>query len=695
MERKTTTTRRMKKLVSLGWTISAAALIAACGGGGGATAAPPPPPPPPPPPVTFSAVDIYVSHSGGSNAGVVDRLDETGGTLASFDAGLNQGLVLDLSDNLYLAGDLNAPPGSIRVINRFDGRPNGSDFDALVDREFIASGSTFLRGLTMAHRAGLLFAANFQGSAIEVYGTAAGADAVPLASAVIAVEPLDLAYDEPNDRLFVAASDGSIVVIDDFAGSGFSTASSRTIQPEGATSLHGIAYHAQTDQVVVTDIGDPGIDDDGKILVIGGASMVSGIQTPQRTIEGPSTLLGNPTDIVLNGSEAYIAENANDRILGYEEMLAGAGGDVAPDLTIDTEKPQALALGPTSSAAGTLADVTDLDDPATFTADAVAVVLNPSGGAPGADLLRVSPGLDATLAGLTSGASLENVVFTQSGDAVVTFDDGSDQNGGVYFINRAAVTRDGETASDSRDRTIGGASTGLVSPKGVDFDDETGLVFVADSDAGAPLIRLFGAEASGDVAPLFSAAMPAPPWDLDYDPEGDRLYVALTNGDIVVFDDFLLDLDGGINAIDRTITPRYPTSTGTALADNLHGIVHVGGSADLLIVSDVGSVNLETDGKIFVIPGAGTADGVVDVGIQINNDNDALAGNTTLGNPVDIAFDGVNLYVAEKAQDAVLRFDDILNSAGGDVAPSLAMAQDAPESVAILPDYLARPPALD
>lgn len=96
-----------------------------------------------------------------------------------------------------------------------------------------------------------------------------------------------------------------------------------------------------------------------------------------------------------------------------------------------------------------------------------------------------------------------------------------------------------------------------------------------------------------------------------------------------------------------------------------------------------------------MIGSASTADGVTDVALQINNGNDALLGNTMLGNPVDIAFDGVNLYVAEKSQDAVLRFDDVLNSAGGDIAPAATMAQDAPESVAIVPDYLARSPSLD
>jgi hypothetical protein len=63
-----------------------------------------------------------------------------------------------------------------------------------------------------------------------------------------------------------------------------------------------------------------------------------------------------------------------------------------------------------------------------------------------------------------------------------------------------------------------------------------------------------------------------------------------------------------------------------------------------------------------------------------------------LGNPVDIAFDGANLYVAEKSQGMVLRFDNILSSAGGDVSPDASIAQAAPESVVLIADYLGRAP---
>ncbi len=67
--------------------------------------------------------------------------------------------------------------------------------------------------------------------------------------------------------------------------------------------------------------------------------------------------------------------------------------------------------------------------------------------------------------------------------------------------------------------------------------------------------------------------------------------------------------------------------------------------------------------------------------------------STNLGNPVDIAFDGEHLYVAEKSNDLILRFDDIAASAGGDVAPSQSIMRVKPESVSLIPSYLSRTPS--
>jgi hypothetical protein len=103
----------------------------------------------------------------------------------------------------------------------------------------------------------------------------------------------------------------------------------------------------------------------------------------------------------------------------------------------------------------------------------------------------------------------------------------------------------------------------------------------------------------------------ARPWDVDYDAKTDRAFLALTNGTIAVFDEVTAKMATGLARIvgeDRLI---MPTSNGAPLVGptNMHGIDY-DPMSDSLIVSDVGSAASATDGKIFVLPGAGSSDGM-------------------------------------------------------------------------------------
>jgi len=152
-----------------------------------------------------------------------------------------------------------------------------------------------------------------------------------------------------------------------------------------------------------------------------------------------------------------------------------------------------------------------------------------------------------------------------------------------------------------------------------------------------------------------------------------------------VFDEVKSKLMAGMSTItgeDRLITPATAGAAFPA-PSNIHGIDY-DPLSDSLIVSDVGSAADATDGKIFVLNNAGTSSGLSNVSVNI-------AGPATmLGNPVDIMFTGNHLYVAEKSNGLVMRFDNILNSPGGDIAANLSYSFTAPESVAILPTWLNR-----
>ena len=622
---------------------------------------------------------LLMMHNGSSNAGQVDLLDGRLNVIQTFNADANEGIALDLLGNLYAANDSGGAPSRLQALHKVVERSENASAVSTLDRSLPAAGSMTLKGIAIAHEAGLVMAANLGGNSIEVFGTAAGENAVPLASTPLAGNAWDLVYDEPSDRLFLAMTNGTVVVVDDYVAGGFMATPSRTLTPDTAgtvSNIHGIAYQADTDTLVITDVGDAAVADDGRLYVIGNASTANGTVTPSRSLFGPATMMGNPVDLVLDGDKAYIAEKSNDAVLVYNNVVSGNSGDVAPDNVVDSTKPESLVLVVNQPV---LADLSDIDESGTgFTG--VAVTSNAPASPTDPDVVVLDVDLGAMQRGFTTGLDRESLGFNQMGDAYITYDTG------LAVINRLATGRDGEMFAASRDRLIEGANTGLSSPKGFDVADQQGWVLVTDN--GDPAVRVYGAQAGGDVAPLFSTSLSVAPWDLDYDPDEDRLYVALTDGSVAVFDEY--STRRGSAGADRVI---IPAEGGVAFAapTNLHGIVHVA-ETDQLILSDVGSGANPTDGKLYVLGNASGADGLTEVSVRIDDGDNNAVGATQLGNPVDIAFDGEHLYVAEKSQGMVLRFDNILSSAGGDVAPSLTWMQSAPESVSLISDDLGRSP---
>jgi hypothetical protein len=112
-----------------------------------------------------------------------------------------------------------------------------------------------------------------------------------------------------------------------------------------ATRLHGLKYDADSDILLVTEIGlaaapaipnptAPAFNADGGIYVIEGAMAkftANAAVTPTRTIIGTNTGLGNPVDITFDAREGkkliYVAEKANKAILVFR---LSDNGNVAP-----------------------------------------------------------------------------------------------------------------------------------------------------------------------------------------------------------------------------------------------------------------------------------------------------------------------------------------------------------------------------
>jgi hypothetical protein len=282
----------------------------------------------------------------------------------------------------------------------------------------------------------------------------------------------------------------------------------------------------------------------------------------------------------------------------------------------------------------------------------------------------------------TSGGpvSLEYLEFYE-GSAFITFDDGStpEAKGGVMVV-KDFMNREGATFDASQDYLITGAQTGLLEPKDLVVSAEHGVMMVADF-AGKD-IRVFDLTATGDAAPLFITTVLGytedSVWGLAFDNAQKRLFVGATDGTVLIYDNFLEQQ--GKNGPDRVLTPFIDEQKASA---NFHELIYLA-EQDTLIVVDVGYITainetgFDTDGMIWVLENASRANGNVTPKARI------AGSNTLLGNPVALTFDGTSLYVAEKANSLVLRFENVLELSGDvNISPQAAVTIVEPESITL------------
>ncbi|MBA3545595.1 MAG: hypothetical protein H0T76_03845, partial [Nannocystis sp.] len=267
--------------------------------------------------------------------------------------------------------------------------------------------------------------------------------------------------------------------------------------------------------------------------------------------------------------------------------------------------------------------------------------------------------------------SVQSLVLADSGDAFVTFDGPPPSDGGGVFSVPGLIEIAGDGQVNAITSRIWGPATNIVMPKGATLNAAQDRLFVAD--IGDSTIKVFDAATFGDAAPLFTIddLGGGAVWDIDYDDASDLLFAAGVDGTVRVFEGALADM--GASGPTRTITPTDDQDA--VIGVNLHGI-HYDALTKFLILSDVGDVMSDADGAIFIIADGDTVDDNTAVTASISGDM------THLGNPVDIAFDGAHLYVAEKAQSRVMRFNDVLTLTGANnKAEDLFFEVPNPESV--------------
>ena len=633
-------------------------------------------------------VKLFIADDQGGNIGMTSQYQLShnnglGNIEKEINADLAEGIVRDAAGNHYQAGNLASGAGAVYAMCSPDMRNTPVTITGNRDR-LITSAISSPKGIAIAQKAGYMIIAESgdDTNAVTVFGSSASNANTPIFTIPKAMvggsTAWDVVYDEDSDRLFVALTNGDVAYFGNYLTRSKSadyspTATFRPDNALAASNMHGIVYDAQDDRLIVADVADPTSADDGSIYVFNDASTLSGEVVPDRTLRGSNTNLGNPVDLQLNDGDLYVAEKASEggRILVFKDIASGPSGDLAPDADYLVAAPESII---TETVGMMIAD--DVSDLSGVTASSLHVTSNAAG--TGTSISTTDANLSSVGNSFTpvlAGQFVESISLDQNGDAVVSFDDAlSPTTGGLSFIGRLATRDDATSYSGQRDRQIAGSNADLVAPKGVEVVGSYGLVLVADFNAAEGAIKAYSLCGVGNQVPVFETVMPSGtrPWDVDYDPAADRLYVAVTNGTIQVYDNYMANPG---NAPARTIDPD--DQSGFA-ASNIHGIVHDSVN-NRLIVSDVGSATVADDGRIYVIDDAATADGLTSLSLE-------LAGSaTSLGNPVDLAFDGTHLFVAEKSNNQLQRIDDIYSLSGVmNRAPDKMLPFTAPESIVIV-----------
>ena len=220
------------------------------------------------------------------------------------------------------------------------------------------------------------------------------------------------------------------------------------------------------------------------------------------------------------------------------------------------------------------------------------------------------------------------------------------------------------------------SETTLVAPKAVALAQVAGFMIV--TDAGDPAIKVWGSAAAGNVPPAFSSAVPAPAWDVALDEPEDRLYAALVDGTVAVFDDFLQSRPAGPS---RVIVPSEngvdPSAT------SLRGIVHsTARFADQLILCDIGVEGAAAgdDGSLIFIDGASTASGPTVPTLVMRDPESGLMDPSDLV----LAPDG-RLRVADPTADRLSLFNPIDSPARFNARPARVSTLQNANGIAIEP----------
>lgn len=620
-------------------------------------------------------VSSYYTASDTLGSSTLYRSDDRFGDRTSFRGGYGSGAAMGYDGTVYLSGVGTSGP-AIRAVDRARERGDGEAFDPARDREISGPATTLVEptDLTLSRREGLLFVADRGMNAVTVFGEGVSGNVPPLAVTRLGARPIATAYAEEDDRLFVARDGGAIDVYDDYAGSGFRgneavamptrsfRVQRRATTPGVYASIGAIEYVDGIDELLISDIGAPGTETDGAILRVGAASSTTGDALPATRLGGPFSRLRDPQGFEYRQGRLRVADPSSGRI--YQYVLGDAEiGDIdrAPFAETEAINPRTVLsepLDPTFEAMPS-----DLDDPARPPVGLASL------GAPGVDgsgeplasnnmvsrFDLATGGVSMFDANLEPGTDMRSLAYDGVGDGYLGYENVTTGRAGVMVASRLAAGRRRPGVDDrytpSRDRLIEGPSTGITSPRGIDLDDASGMLMVADGTSRT--VRVFRRGAAGDQAPLFTTSVPAGPSSLDYDGTNDRLFVGGDDGQVNVYDDFL---GSRPTQPSRRFGFDDGLTTGVQESANLRGLSY-DQTNDRILLSDYAAGAPAGNGRVYGYAGASTASGILSPSVRLNSTT-----ATTLSTPSSVALGGSTAYVSDFTTNSVYVYDDVFSS---------------------------------
>ena len=154
-----------------------------------------------------------------------------------------------------------------------------------------------------------------------------------------------------NTLYAVEDNSNRVVIYNNIISKTGSITADKTVSVTGLGRTHGITYSKDGDVVMLTDIGDANLANDGGFIVINSfdAKAADNVisMAEQIKIIGPTSTMGNPVDIAIDQENGliHVAERAagGGKVLTFD--IPTASGDIAPINSIDFAGASAIYLG--------------------------------------------------------------------------------------------------------------------------------------------------------------------------------------------------------------------------------------------------------------------------------------------------------------------------------------------------------------